>query len=152
MKNQLLAIALILYSDFGVGAFDILDIKPDVTPEVKIIDIEEPSESIAKKSKEIAALVKDQNDKIQLGIFNNEFANRINRYDLDTQKINDIYSLAGKLFFKDAMVGKYKGLAESIKSLFIEILGEENHKITKEEQEKTKENFHGVAWALLCEE
>lgn len=150
MYKNILAILLLLYAVFGDGLLDNLD-KPEPKPEpvAKILDIDRPEENVINEVKNFSELITDPNDKAKIAIFNYEFASRILKYDTTVQQVNDVYSLAGKIFFKKSLVDKYDGLAENIKSLLEKILTDENHSVTKIEKEKLNQYFMAVAWVLI---
>lgn len=154
MYRNILALLLLLYGVFGQGMFDILDKptpkpEPEPKPAVKILDIDKPQESVINEVKGFSDLITDPNDRARIAIFNHEFASRVNRYNTDVQKVNDVYALAGKIFFKKTLVDKYDGLAEDIESLLKKILTDENHVVTNEEKTKLSEYFMAVAWVLI---
>lgn len=149
MRKNILAILLLVYSVFGGGLFDLLD-KPEPKPEpvVEILNIDRPSDEVINRVKEFSDLITDPNDRAKIAIFNHEFATRVMDYSTTSQQINDVYALAGKLFFKQTLVDKYDGLAEKIVDLLEEILSDENHAVSMGEKKKLNEYFMGVAWVL----
>lgn len=161
MNKRILAIALLVYSVFGGGLLDTLDLSniiPNNTPEVKIIDVSKPSDKIAERVQVFSGLITDQEDKEKIAIFNYEFANRVTGYETTSQQINDVYTLAGKTFFKDSLVNKYDGLAEEIIKLMEECMnadrdkekdGTENFILTDKEKNLLSDYFSGVAWVLV---
>jgi hypothetical protein len=62
-----------------------------------------------------------------------------------------VYSLAGKLFFKNTLVNKYEGLAEEIQQLLEKLLTDENHNISTKEKEEINKYFMGISWILINE-
>ena len=143
---------MLLYAVFGEGLFDKLDNpepKPEPSPAAKILNIEEPSKEVINEVRIFSDLITDPNDRAKIAIFNHEFASRISDYNADVQQVNDVYSLAGKIFFKKSLVDKYDGLAERIKDLLVKILSDENHTITTEEKQSLNEYFMGIAWILI---
>lgn len=154
MLKNILAIALLLYAVFGDGLFDILD-KPSPTPKpdpiVEILDINKPTDTIIDRVKIFSDLIKDPDDRAKIAIFNYEFAERILKYNTTSQQVNDVYTLAGKIFFKDTLVDKYDGLAEEIIKLLQEILTDENHTVSSSEKDNLNKYFMGVAWVLINE-
>jgi hypothetical protein len=152
MYKNILAIILLLYSVFGEGLFDIVD-KPNPTPEPnpasEILDIDKPSDNVIQDVSIFSDLITDPSDRAKIAIFNHEFAQRVLKYNTDVQQVNDVYSLAGKLFFKQSLVDKYEGLSENIKRVLQQILTEENHTVTTEEKQSLKEYFMGIAWVLI---
>ena len=152
MYKNILAILLLLYSVFGEGLFDKLDKpepKPEPNPAAKILNIDKPTQGVIDEVKSFSDLITDPSDRAKLAIFNNEFATRVAQYNTSVQQVNDVYVLAGKIFFKKSLVDKYDGLAESIKDLLVSILTEENHVVTTEEKTKLNEYFMGIAWVLI---
>jgi len=152
MYKNILAIILLLYAVFGEGLFDIAD-KPNPTPEPnpasKILDIDKPSNKIIDDVSVFSDLITDPSDRAKIAIFNHEFAQRISTYNTDVQQVNDVYSLAGKLFFKQTLVDKYEGLSENIQRILEKILTDENHMITQEEKQSLNEYFMAIAWVLI---
>lgn len=152
MNGRIIAVALLLYSVFGNGLLDGLDFFPvvvPVTPEVAIIDVEKPSEDVLERVKIFKDLITEEEDKQRIAIFNYEFSKRVVGYETSSQQINDVYSLAGKLFFSNSIVGKYDGLAENIVSLMEDVLSDENHRVSEEEKALLSKYFAGVAWVLI---
>ena len=151
MKKQIIAILLIMYSVFGGGLLDLLDrSRPEPTPPpAKILNIDTPSEDVQSRVKVFSDLVTDPSDRAKLAIFNYEFASRVLDYTASVQQVNDIYSLAGKTFFKGGLVDKYDNLAEEIIKLMERSLGKENHNLTQEEKQSVHDDFMGVAWSLI---
>lgn len=152
MFKSILIILLLVYSVFGKGWLDLLD-KPNPTPDpkppAKILNIDKPSEDIINRVKLFSGLITDPSDRAKLAIFNYEFANRVLAYDATSQQTNDVYTLAGKTFFKSSLVDKYDGLAENIVDLLEEILGEENHTLNTKEKEELHRYFLAIAWVLI---
>lgn len=150
MNKNVLAILLLIYSVFGGGLFDLLD-KPSPKPEpiVQILNIDQPSEIILNRVKEFSDLITDPTDRSKIAIFNYEFAERIIGYETTSQQVNDVYALAGKIFFQKTLVDKYDGLAEKIVALLEEIMTDENHAVSLEEKNKMNEYFMGIAWVLI---
>lgn len=145
------AILLLLYAAFGGGLLDLLDRpmpEPQPKPE-KILNIDTPSDVVKARVKVFSDLVTDPTDKAKLAIFNYEFAKRVEGYETNSQQVNDVYAMAGKLFFKGTLVDKYDGLAEEIIRLINEIIGEENHNLTLKEKQQISEYFLAVSWTLI---
>lgn len=151
MYKKILSIVLLMYATFGTGWLDLLDIEfPSPTPPpAAILNIDLPSQVVKERVTIFSELVTDPSDRAKLAIFNYEFANRILDYSATVQDLNDVYTLAGKTFFKSSLVDKYDGLSAEIVSLLAECVGEEEHSITAEEKVKTHEYFLGVAWSLI---
>ena len=152
MYRPILAIVLLVYALFGTGWLDLLDTpfpNPEPEPVSKILDIEVPSEEVKQAVESLEGMVSDPSDRAKLAIFNYDFAQRVLSYEADSQQVNDIYTLAGKTFFKNTLVDKYTGLSEEIVALLVECMGEENHVLTQEEKNKLHEYFMGVAWVLI---
>lgn len=150
MYKNIFIILLLIYAFLGDGLLDLVDVPvPNPTPE-PIIDVQMPSsEEVYNYVQAFEGLVTDPTDKAKLAIFNYEFADRVIKYDASSQNINDVYTLAGKIFFKDTLVDKYKGLSETITGTIVECIGEEDHILTTEEKNKLHDYFMGVAWVLI---
>ena len=141
MNKKIAAILLLIYSVFGSGIFDYVNIiKPD--PVAEILSIEKPSKKILDTVSPIASLVTDPDDRSKIAIFNYEFAERVIGYETSSQQINDVYALAGKTFFKQTLVDKYEGLSEGIVSVMEKTLTDENHVVTNDE----KNELHNISW------
>jgi len=152
MYKNILAIILLLYAVFGEGLFDKLDKptpSPTPNPTSEILDVEKPSENILKDVQAFSDLITEPSDRAKIAIFNYEFAERILTYNSTVQQTNDVYSLAGKIFFKNSLVNKYDGLAEKIQNILESILTEENHILTIEEKKQINQYFMGIAWILI---
>lgn len=160
-KNQMfkfkyiLAACLLVFSVFGFKILDILDQpapKPDPTPHVSILTIDIPSEDIKNYVKKFSTLITDPTDKAKLAIFNYQFATNVKTYDATVQQVNDVYTLAGKTFFKDTLLHKYNNLAQMIIDTIQQVSSDENHTLSTEEKDKISEYFMGIAWALIQKE
>lgn len=145
MFRVLIATLLILYGAFGLN-FKINSPKPEP---VAILNINKPNEEIMSRVSALSALVKDPTDRARIAIFNYEFATRIKDYNTDVQKVNDVYTLAGKIFFNKELVNKYDGLGDGVIKLLSDIVSDDNHDLSIEEKEKISEYFMGFAWSLI---
>ena len=152
MYKNILAVTLLLYSFFGGGLLDLLDRpipEPDPKPPVKILDIAKPSEDVISRVNVFSDIVTDPSDRAKLAIFNYEFSQEVVSYKATSQQANDIYTLAGKIFFKDTLVDKYDNLSEEIVKLMKEIMGDDVHSLKETEKQKLNEYFMAVAWVLI---
>ena len=135
MRNQILAVLLIIYSVFGGGMLDLLDFPmPKPAPASEILDIESPSKEVQERVAVFSDIVTDPTDRAKLAIFNYEFAKRATDYNATNQDVNDIYTLAGSIFFEKTLVDKYESLSEEIVSLMKECVSEDNHILTTGEK------------------
>lgn len=152
MYKRIIAVILLLYSVFGQGLLDGFDKpkpKPEPNPAAEILNIEKPTEQILKDVNVFSDIVSEPSDRAKLAIFNYEFAKRVVGYDASVQQLNDVYSLAGKMFFEKKLVDKYDGLSENIQRILEKILTNENHSVTQEEKQSLNEYFMGIAWVLI---
>ena len=152
MVKNAIAVLLILYGIFGNSLFIQDSVAPKPRPEpapVSIINVEKPNDAVLGKVKKFSDLITDPTDRAKLAIFNYEFANRVIKYNTDLQKLNDVYVLAAKTFFKDSLKDKYDALPEMIISLIQDTTTDENHVLTPNELKSINENFSGVAWILI---
>lgn len=146
--RTIIGLAVIIIGLFWVQIQErIPDIVPDNTPSV-VITIDEPSQEIKEKVSSIADLVTDEKDRLNLCIFNKVFAERVGSYDADAQQINDVYTEAAKIFFGETLKGKYEGYGSGVTDLMSDVVGDENHKLTKEEKDELSNIFNGLAWHL----
>jgi hypothetical protein len=123
------------------------NIPPIIPPSINL-DIEQPTDAVLNIVDPISRSISNKDDRIKLAVFNYVFSNRILNYDTDVQKMQDVYVLASENFFQDSLRGKYD-LSNQLTNLFISIVGEENHMLTKEEKQNLKEAFGGLAWRLI---
>ena len=148
-QKSIIAIFMLLFGVFGVG-FDLSDIFPvPEPPSAKILNIETPSDTVLDRVEIFSTIVDSPDDRAKLAIFNYEFARRVTGYNTTSQQVNDVYSLAGKIFFKRDLVDKYDGLAEEIIKLLEEIIQTDNHVLSNEEKQKLSDSFMGIAWVLI---
>jgi hypothetical protein len=147
LKN-IIAILLLLTS-VGLGIYkkyNTIEVDKD---DVVILNIEKPDDSILNIVQPINNIIFDQSDKIKNAIFNQEFSVRVLKYNTDNQKINDLYVLAAKNFFKDTMNNKYDDLDVSLQHIFESVISSENHELTEEDKIKLSKTFSGLAWVLI---
>lgn len=153
MYKNIAAVILLTYALFGGGLIDKLkNVLPTPSPEPKpvaILNIDKPSENVIVRVEKFSTLISDPTDRAKIAIFNNDFANRIKGWETNNQQVNDVYTLAAKIFFQDSLVNKYAGLSTEIISLLRELLTDDNHVLTSEEKTKVSEYFNGVAWVLI---
>jgi len=130
----------------------VLAYKPSVTPienDLSVLNIEKPTDDILEVVVPMAKAITDPTDKAKLAIFNQEFSNRVTKYDADIQKLNDVYVLAAATFFEDSIKDKYDNLDQDIIKLINMVTTDENHALTPEEKNKISKNFLGFSWALI---
>jgi hypothetical protein len=144
IKNTF-AIVLISFGAFGILQKQLHFV---IDPTIEI-NIDRPSDSILEKVTEISDLITDKNDRLKVGIFNKQFAERITKYNTDVQQVNDVYTLAGQQYFSDTLKGKYDNLGKKVSGLISSITTEDNHLLTTEEKKELSETFTGLAWALI---
>tara|TARA_B100001564_G_scaffold329378_1_gene313804 strand:+ start:1328 stop:1795 length:468 start_codon:yes stop_codon:yes gene_type:complete len=152
MQNNTKTLIALLLIIFGVFGSDITSLVPSFNPEppaAKILNIQEPSREVLGRVSNFSGLVTDPDDRAKIAIFNYEFAERITSYETTSQQVNDVYSLAGKIFFDNKLVDKYDGLAEKIVALMQSCVGKDNHTLTQKEKNDLNENFLGLAWVLI---
>ncbi len=147
-QKSIIAILLLIVAVFG-SDFKLPNILPTPEPHAKILNIDTPTKEVIDRVSVFSDIVSDPDDRAKLAIFNYEFSQRVLSYETNSQQINDVYSLAGKLFFKETLVDKYDSLAENIISLLEEIIGKEDHILSEEEKQSISEYFKGVAWVLI---
>jgi hypothetical protein len=135
---------------YGLFEPNLRNIHLPVLPEpVAILDVEKPNEEVMQTVSGLASLVTDSKDRAKIAIFNYEFATRVKDYNTDLQKVNDVYTLAGKTFFKEEMVGKYNGFGDGLIKLISSLVSDDNHDLTQEEKNKISDYFMGLCWTLI---
>jgi hypothetical protein len=151
MVKKIIAALLIAYGVFGL---DFLKYIPAPTPPepVVILNVDKPSQEVMDSVKSLSSFVTDPSDRAKIAIFNYEFATKIKGYETNLQQVNDVYTLAGKIFFKEQLVGKYNGLGDGITKLISDLVSNDNHDLTQTEKDKVSEYFMGLAWSLLQKE
>jgi hypothetical protein len=118
-------------------------------PKPVVLDVEKPTEDVLLLVRDINRLISDKNDRTNLAVFNYVFSNRLTKYSTDVQKLNDVYVLAGEEFFQNSLKGKYRDLDQKIQTLFISVLGEDNHMLNEDEKSQLKIIFSGLSWSLI---
>ena len=144
----LLGIVCIVMGLFWPNIKDLVpEVRPEPDPIPKIV-IDKPNDSVLSKVSPVADLVTDDEDRINLAVFNNVFSERVDNYDADAQQVNDVYVEAAKNIFGDTLKGKYIGYGENINKLLESSLGTENHTVTANEKDNLSQNFKGLAYSL----
>lgn len=113
------------------------------------LKIPQPSSAISSKVSSIAKTISNRDDKKNFGIFNKVFADRVNDYNTDTQKLQDVYVLAAKKYFKGNLKDKYLSLDSRLTDLFKSVLGDDNKVLSEEDKKSVAEHFSGLAYNLL---
>ncbi len=148
-QKGIIALLLLIFSVFG-GGLDLSNILPQPKPpHAAILTIEKPSQEVLDRVEIFSKIITNPDDRAKLAIFNYEFANRVSGYNTSSQQVNDVYSLAGKTFFKSDLVDKYDNLAEEIVKLMEGIIGVDNHILSQSEKDDLSMYFMGVAWVLI---
>lgn len=148
-QKGIIALLLLIFSVFG-GGLDLSNILPKPEPpNASILVIETPSKEVLDRVEIFSTIVTNPDDRAKLAIFNYEFASRVNQYNTSSQQVNDVYSLAGKTFFKSTLLDKYDGLAEEIVKLMQDIVQTDNHILSESEKRDLNTYFMGVAWVLI---
>jgi len=153
MFKNIIAVILIAVGLVGSGWIKLPMVTPKPKPEpVTILNIDKPSQNIIDKVQKFSTLIKDPTDRAKIAIFNYEFSTKVVNYEANLQQVNDVYTLAGKTFFQNSIVGKYAGLSDMLVELLKESTGDKNHILTEKEKTDIHDNFMGVAWALIQKE
>lgn len=152
MAKNAIAVLLIMYGIFGNSLFT--PTKPVVPapvpqPQISILNIDKPTDAVLSKVQKFSDLITDPTDRAKLAIFNHQFAKNVVAYEAHLQQVNDVYTLAGKNFFKDTVRGKYPTLSNMIIELIQDTTTDDNHVLTPSEKNQISENFMGVAWILI---
>lgn len=117
--------------------------------DVKIIDIDKPTDDTIQLVKPISDIVTDINDKAKLALFNYEFSKRVINYETDVQKLNDVYVLSAFKFFKDSLSNKYDQLDSKLINLIAKTTKDDNHVLSQSEKNELSKNFSALSWSLI---
>ena len=151
MIKNIIAVLLITYGLLGNSVFDILD-TPTPTPvpiPAPVLQIEEPSDSLKTDVVPVAATVTNKDDRVELAVFFLELSERLPRWDLSLQQLNDVIVSAAQQQFKNRLNGKYDGFDEGLTRIVIDITGNKVHVLSAEEKTKLSKAFKALAWALV---
>lgn len=145
-----IALALLVLAFLSDVNFNsIIDKVKNLTNKEKVISVEpKPDQVDITDTKPISDLITDKNDKARLAVFNYEFCNRLLTYKVTGQQLIDIYVNAGKMVFKDEFRDKYPTFGASLTKLFFDIIGEEDHMLTRDELYSIQKKFAGLSWNL----
>lgn len=153
MFKNIIAVVLIGIGLVGSGWVKLPLLIPKPKPEpIAILNIEKPSQDVVDRVQKFSSLITDPTDRAKIAIFNYEFATKVVGYEANLQQVNDVYTLAGKTFFKNSIVGKYSGLGDKLVELLTEVAGDKNHILNEKEKSDIHDNFMGVAWVLIQKE
>lgn len=152
MYRKIIGLLLLIVASIGLNNItsmisDLVPVKPE--PYVGILNIDTPNIAVQDRVKIFSSIISDPTDRAQIALFNYEFASRIQNWDTNAQKVNDVYSLAGKIFFQNRLVNKYENLSDEIVNLLEEIITDDDHVLTESEKIKIHEYFTGLSWALI---
>lgn len=112
------------------------------------IDIPKPSDVYLDRLSPISDIVTEQQDRVNLCIFNKLFGDRVVNYKTSQQELNDLYVLSAKNFFGDSIKNKYEDLDKFLVDAIIKITGDDIHQLTDEEKLELQKTFYGISWAL----
>jgi hypothetical protein len=112
------------------------------------IDIPKPSDIYLDRLSPISDIVTEQQDRVNLCIFNKLFGDRVVNYKTSQQELNDLYVLSAKNFFGDSIKNKYEDLDKFLVDAIIKITGDDIHQLTDEEKLELQKTFYGISWAL----
>lgn len=114
----------------------------------KKLKLEKPVAELVTKNSPIYKIVTDQKDREKLSVFFYVFSERLPKYETNVQKIDSIFTSAGKEVFDGNMRGKYKDLSPFITTTMTESLGDRDGLATKDERKKLSNNFNAISWIL----
>lgn len=151
MIKKIIAALLIAYGVFGLDFIKYIPVPTPPEP-IVILNVDKPRQEVIDAVKNVSSLVTDPTDRAKIAIFNYEFATKVKGYNSNLQQVNDVYTLAGKTFFKEELVGKYAGLSDAITKLISDLVSDDNHDLVQSEKDKISEYFMGLSWSLLQKE
>lgn len=123
-------------------------INPNPKPSINL-DVNKPTDEILQIVKPIDMLITNYEDRTRLAVFNYVFSKRISKYDINSQKLQDLYVMAARNYLQDSIKDKYDDLDSLIKNLFIKSIGDSDHILTKDEKVYTENLFSGLSWSLI---
>lgn len=147
-KTSLIIGLIILLLSSNNKLLDSVNLPPK---EIEVLDIsiEKPSEDISSKVSIISDIVKEEQDRINIAVFNKVFADRLIRYDVNQQQLNDVYVLSAKNFFGDSIRNKYDSLDVFLKGVISDVTGDDIHILSEDEKSELSNRFYGVSWYLI---
>lgn len=147
-KASLIVGLIILLLSSNNNLLDSVNIPPK---EVEVIDltITEPSEDISKSVSIISDIVKEEEDRINIAVFNKVFADRVTGYEVNQQQLNDIYVLSAKNFFGGSIKDKYDSLDVFLKGVISDVTGDDVHVLSENEKSELSDMFYGISWHLI---
>jgi hypothetical protein len=155
MKNAII-LGLIALSAFWSPLMNNLNPVDPVVNLKSAVDLTEPSDEIRSKIEDntsVKTIEFTNEDRVDIAVFNVEFANRITAYDSDVQEANDVYTIASTIYYKGELKGKYPGFGDAILFLIKDALdkshGNKNHTLSNTEKNDLADNFRGLAWMML---
>lgn len=144
--GNIIGVILLLVALFG----STIDLPSPIVPKPAInLDVDKPTQDILDLVDPINKLITNEDDRVKIAVFNYVFSKRVESYETDVQKLNDVYVLAAQNFFADSIKDKYDGLDTKLQALFNGIVGADNHTLTKDEKISVKNTFGGLAWRLI---
>lgn len=153
MLRIIVALGLLYFVFFGglpeINIGPIIPVQNEVDEVQKLLDIEKPSDTIVNQVRPVADLVTSVEDRAKLALFNYEFASRVEKYNTDAQKLNDVYTKAASNFFSEELKGKYSGLSDGLVGILKSVVTDDNHVLSKEEKKSLKDLFTALSWALI---
>lgn len=146
--RAILGLGLILVGLFYNKISEII-VLPEPEPNTPVIEIDKPTEEVISVTKPVANLITDEDDRLNLCIFNKIFAERVVGYfDIKAQQVNDLYVQAARNHFGTTLQAKYDGFSIGLTNLLKRGVGSQQHVLSPEEQNELHETFLGLAWSL----
>ena len=146
--RAILGLVLMLVGLFYNKISEII-VLPEPEPVTPIIEIEKPTEEVIAVTNPVANLVTDQDDRLNLCVFNKIFAERVVGYlDIKAQQVNNLYVQAARNHFGTTLQAKYDGLSVGLTNLLKRGVGSQQHILSPEERDELHETFLGLAWCL----
>lgn len=119
-------------------------IEPSVRQSLSFV---KPSDELVKLAESVLPIITDKKDREKFSIFNNEFANRVHKYNGSAQKYNDVYVKAGTLSLGTDLK-KYIGLKKFSTEYMQDVISSKDKFVTEEEKAALIEKYKALAWVL----
>lgn len=127
---------------------------PVIIPSEPLLDVEEPSEGNKAVVQDLANLITDKEDKIEIAVLAYEFAKRIQESKYDNRLFEtylEIYVEAGENFHTSGLYDKYgEDFVKELEKIFVSACGgKENVALSNAERLSLSEHFKALAWVLI---
>lgn len=146
-----LGVAILSIGLFDLNPIKLADVLPRPIPDVSVLIIDTPTDSLRVLTKPVADIIKKSEDKVKLAIFINEGANRLatEKYkDVTVQNFNDILVAAGKEYFEAPVSAEYPEFSGAFKGLIVKTIGDDDVYLSTKASDLSQV-FKALSWNLI---